>query len=136
HSTIGAYRIAYGDEMLASLFKFCCVRNPWDRALSHYFSPHLGRSQWNKAEFLLFVEQHVWPLSCHLAADAKDFFDLRLALRNVEFVMRFESLQADFDAVCSKIGIATAPLPRRNKSAKTKLTDYYDDETREAVAVR
>src|SRR6185295_5940923 len=59
HSTMGAYRLAYGDEMLSGLFKFCCVRNPWDRALSHYFSPHRGKIEWNKGEFLKFVEANV-----------------------------------------------------------------------------
>ena len=75
-------------------------------------------------------------MSCYLAADVDDFFNLRRALRNIDFVMRFESLQRDFETVCSKVGIPPATLPRLNQSAKAKFTDYYDDETRDAVAAR
>src|SRR5262245_50254348 len=42
HSTLAEYRSRYGDELLAVLYRFACVRNPWDRVVSHFFSPHRG----------------------------------------------------------------------------------------------
>ncbi len=39
HSTLAEYRAAYGDTLFHALRKFWCVRNPWDRAVSHFFSP-------------------------------------------------------------------------------------------------
>jgi hypothetical protein len=73
----------------------------------------------------------------------------------VDFVGRFESLQQDFDKVCEHLGIEESQLPHRNRSDKKSrdlkrktrnwlfangenqlrsLADFYDDETREAVA--
>ena len=50
--------------------------------------------------------------------------------------MRFESLQADFDAVCAKLGVPLTPLPHYNASGKAAFSEYYDDETIEVVAQR
>src|SRR5262245_20224214 len=42
HSTLSDYERELGGGTLAGLFKFCCIRNPWERAVSYYFSPHRG----------------------------------------------------------------------------------------------
>src|SRR6266481_9206544 len=39
HSTLAEYRGALGEERFRSLYKFACVRNPWDRMVSYYFTP-------------------------------------------------------------------------------------------------
>jgi hypothetical protein len=80
----------------------------------------------------------------------------------VDFVGRYESLQADFDTVCARLGIPPTPLPHENRSLAEKprirtvkelttalrrwlwnlerrhtfphYTQYYDDESREFVA--
>ena len=80
-----------------------------------------------------------------------------------DFVGRYESLQADFDIVCERIGIPPTPLPHENRSLEAPrirslndvkkrirrwlwtlrpknvfphYTDYYDDESRAFVAER
>jgi N6-adenosine-specific RNA methylase IME4 len=40
HSTLADYYRELGEETAAGLFKFTCVRNPWDRMISFWFSPH------------------------------------------------------------------------------------------------
>ena len=36
HSTLSDYHQQLGSEVIDSLFKFTCVRNPWERMISFY----------------------------------------------------------------------------------------------------
>ncbi len=55
HSTLAIYRREYGDELYGDLFKFTCVRDPWQRAISFYFSRHRGEITWNRQGFIELV---------------------------------------------------------------------------------
>src|SRR6266542_1999473 len=39
HSTLAEYRDALGHEQFRNLYTFTCVRTPWDRMVSYYFTP-------------------------------------------------------------------------------------------------
>ncbi len=142
-------------EEFDRLFKFSFVRNPWTRILSEY----RYRNYFSHRSFRDFVlhklprpgwddqYRHVMP-----QYDMLHDTDGRLL---VDFVGRFESLHDDFRTVCGKLGIENAELPHRNPSDKksrdtkrkvrnwlyfngenriNRLADFYDDETRDAVA--
>ena len=109
-------------------FSYGFVRNPWDRCISHYFSPHRGVVHWNENEFLRFVREQVRPLAYFLGAGS-----LREGLGNVDAVLRFERLQADFDATCRKLGLPRLELPRRNVSGKGDFRRFYDTRTARLV---
>lgn len=131
HSTLAEYRAALGKERFASLYKFSCVRNPWDRMISYYFSPHRQPSEWNPKAF----EQMVLTTSSiadHLRLDKgeSDPFD------NVNRVLRFESLAMDFNSLCEQIGITPAQLPEYNRSNREHYSKYYDRYLRELVRER
>src|SRR5881628_1546322 len=51
HSTLAEYRAALGEEQFHSLYKFTCVRNPWDRLISYYFSPSRRVVKWDRQTF-------------------------------------------------------------------------------------
>jgi hypothetical protein len=134
HATLAQYRRALGEELFRSLFKFCCVRNPWDRAISFYFSPHRGPVSWDRQAFLASVSR-LKPCAAYVALDdgkasAKSPFE------NVDFVLRFEQLDEDFRQVCRRIGIPFQPLAVRNRSRREPFTRYFDAELIELVSQR
>jgi hypothetical protein len=131
HSTLAEYRVALGDEEFARLYKFACVRNPWDRMISYYFTPGQQRAEWDRHAFKKFVSR-TWSVADYLRlkAEEKDPFG------NVNRVMRFENLAEDFRAVCAELDIPSAPLPQYNRSSREHFAKYYDEELREFVRRR
>lgn len=125
HTTLNEYysnwRKKYGS--IEDFFKFGATRNPWDRAISYYFWK--GYKSFDKKRFMNELIQR----SCFDFFYVKKYSDHKL-----DYVIRFETLQADFDIVCDKIGIPRKQLPHKNKSKHKHYTEYYDDETKQIVA--
>ena len=110
-------------------FRFCFVRNPWDRILSFYlFKKH---NAVNKIPQDMSFKDF---LSLNLSEDFPCQYFYIDGFHDFSFVGRFENLQQDFNAVCDKIGIPQQQLPHKNKTNHKHYTEYYDDETREIVA--
>lgn len=132
HSTYAEYRREYGVDVCDGLFKFCCVRNPWERVVSHYFSPHRGEVIWEREAFLQFINSaEVKPLAHYLAVEGDD---LQTAVAKMSLVVRYESIQAGFDQACDLLRLPRISLPHRNKSQREAYTLYYDNESMAAVA--
>lgn len=136
HSTLAEYRRYYGDALFSQLFKFCCVRNPWDRCISYYYSPHWGRVKWNRDQFKSFVKNDVMPVIDYLAFNPAEKESFDKCIENINFVMRYENLQADFDFVCKHLNLPQTTLPFRNVSTKGDYKSYYDKELEEVVRER
>jgi hypothetical protein len=131
HSKLSEYHDALGEEQFLTLYKFTCVRNPWDRMVSYYFTPTQNPETWNRKKFRAVISKAV-SVADYLQLDngGKDPF------ANVDYIMRFENLADDFRAVCTAIGISPATLPVYNRSSREHYAKYYDDELREFVRTR
>jgi hypothetical protein len=130
HSPLSEYKDKVPPESYAAMFKFACVRNPWERAVSYYFSPYRGVSAYDKGEFLSFVKTLV-PMTYFLRERADQ--PLADIAANFDALMRFETLQADFDGVCDRLALPRQALPVRNRSERGPAQGYYDAETVAAV---
>ncbi|HEX5316827.1 MAG TPA: sulfotransferase family 2 domain-containing protein, partial [Candidatus Kapabacteria bacterium] len=131
HSTLAEYRAALGESEFGKLYKFTCVRNPWDRMISLYFTPTQNTIVWDRKRFRKIIVKAL-PVSDYLQLNECE----NESFENVDYIMRFENLEDDFRAVCAAIGISPAVLPKYNRSNREHYSTYYDDELRELVRER
>jgi hypothetical protein len=130
HSTLAEYRAALGEARFLDLYKFTCVRNPWDRMVSYYFGTTLVQA-WDRKEFKQLILKAV-SVTDYLRLDKGESDPFG----NVDYVMRFENLADDFRTASAKLGIPTAPLPQYNRSNREHYSKYYDAELRELIGKR
>ncbi|MGR9108337.1 MAG: sulfotransferase family 2 domain-containing protein [Gammaproteobacteria bacterium] len=133
HAALSDYLAVLGPWAFWSKKRFACVRNPWDRAISFYFSPHKGRVTWNRDEFIRLLAG-IRPMVSYLRLPQDS--SASAALGNVDFLLRFERLQQDFDRICDILGIGRHPIPLRNPSKHLPYPNYYDEELIGIVARR
>ena len=123
HSTLAEYRVALGEKKFRGLYKFTCVRNPWDRMVSHYFSLRRQVVKWDRQEFGKLV-LHTLPVVHYLQLEVGETDPFS----NVDRVMLFETLAEDFRSVCAELNIPFARLPGHNRSRHGHYSQYYDDD--------
>jgi len=108
-------------------FVFTTVRNPYDRLVSLYHHQKRHRYPGARKPFEKYVYEvadfndHAKPISEYLDGE-------------VDFVLRYESLEKDYATVCEKIGCKHKKLARHNKSpGKKNYRTYYNEELRKFV---
>jgi hypothetical protein len=131
HSALSEYRDALGEEQFRSLYRFTCVRNPWDRMVSYYFTPTQNSEMWSRKKFYGIICKAV-PVQEYLKLNDHEADPFG----NVDYIMRFESLPDDFRFVCGRLQISAPPLPKLNRSKREHYSTYYDEELREFVRTR
>jgi hypothetical protein len=110
-------------------FRFSAVRNPWDRFVSgwKYLESTRKRS-------LLDVLTNLPQAGAdyrHLTRPQHTILYDENGRLIVHYLIRFESLQQDFDQVCKLIGKPTRRLPHVNQGTRGPYTEYFDDESRQ-----
>ncbi len=149
-------------DQFRAYFKFAFVRNPWARMVSLY--RHLSYGVSFRDYLLGEFRKKVWKEMHWFVRPQVEFVTDGDGTLLVDFVGRFERLQADFDAICQQLGLPPTNLPHVNKAedharkARPGLhprrlarflrkgryrrpapqfphwRDYYDDDTRALVA--
>ena len=125
------------------LFKFAFVRNPWDLQVSSYHHikrerPQLLQGDESFADFLHRKLDPEQPWQYHINTSITPQMHYLVDLNGkqiVDYIGRYESLQADFDECCERIGLPKQSLPhRRRATERSDYRDYYDDVTHALVA--
>lgn len=141
-----------GDDVFEGIFKFCFVRNPWDRFVSTFFHPWqdltgIPNDEKNANTFQEFVEKvheiglrpdDMYPEPGHWYVHhhflPQWYFvevDGQIA---VDFCGRFERLTEDWNKICEMLQWPPIPLPRYNKSEHRPYWEYYDRRTAQMIA--
>ena len=123
-----------GKKIYDESYTFSSVRNPYSRAVSMY--THFS---WDSVrtfkEFCIAIKKGKYPSECakwHSSSLTKHITCGDKLM--VDYVIRFENLQEDFNTICDKIEIPRKGLPHKNATKRKHYTEYYDDETREIIA--
>jgi hypothetical protein len=132
HASVNEYVQRYGEGLWEAYFTFSFVRNPWDRVIS-WIKYRRKRRKLYGGEIDSSVIKREMESEYLLNNTYYNLLSLD-STHAVDFIGRFENLQADFDTVCDKIGMPRQELPRKNKTKHRHYTEYYNDETREIVA--
>tara|TARA_R110000796_G_scaffold43431_4_gene106754 strand:- start:4055 stop:4651 length:597 start_codon:yes stop_codon:yes gene_type:complete len=119
-------------EYVDSYYIVGCVRNPFERMVSWWLwfkkpTPY----RMDNISFCDFVSNK----GNHIKfADINqvDFLSINGKCLADDWI-RFESLNSDFNRICTKASLGTHILPHRNKTNHKHYTEYYDDTTREIV---
>ena len=130
-------RAEVGEGVFETYFKFTFVRNPWDRAVSQFMltrrredlRDYIGMApgdSFKRYLELIARREHVQWTPQH-----RFVFDERGRLL-VDFVGRFECLQADAGRVFSRIGVS-GNLPHAHATERSAVEEYYDREAAEMV---
>jgi hypothetical protein len=141
HATLEQLKNIYKIK-IDDYFKFTVCRNPYERAVSGYFwflEAGLLKDSTTFKDYLLIRNGCEKLNHLNSRRGRGDHFYTQLKYIEIEeknkidFVIRFEKLQQDFDIVCTKIGLPHQKLPHIKKTCYKHYTSYYDKETREIV---
>jgi hypothetical protein len=139
-------------ENVKDYYMTSTCRNPYDRVVSlwKYWDNRLRYRGHLTTEFSYFVKDYERMQKkicrvfnkyekihfCTCVDSVALSTDNRLSHTDIDFWVKTENLQQDFNIVCDKIGIPRQQLPHENKTRHKHYTEYYDDETRSIVAER
>lgn len=105
-----------------SYYKFTIVRNPWDQQVSRYYQKlYKWTGRGNAASE--FPEFSTWIVQ-EKQTNENHYFD-RHGNPILDFYIRFETLQTDYNTVCDTLGIPRSTLPRAKSKYRTAIHKTY-----------
>jgi len=139
HEDINYYYRYYSYGLVDNYIKFSIIRNPYDRAISHYFF-RKGREfpDFDKKEFISWLTkaQLFNPNEKHVVANVqKNQIDYLMfgGKMSMDYIIKFENLKEDLNKIPFIKNMDLTDYPHLNASKRNNYRDYYDDETKSLV---
>lgn len=131
HMSAGQIKRRIGRTTWNSFYKFCFERNPWDKAVSHYwFQMKNPRARKRIGSFEEYLESGRCQIDYPLYT-----IDGELA---VDRVGRYEDIEKDWEQILSHVGLPAESLSERanawQRTNSEPYQNYYTDKTRQLVA--
>lgn len=145
HDTAAFIRKKFSPRVYDQMTSFAVVRNPFDHAVSHFEYMKQYRSakiaeKFAQMSFHDYLHYRSSPRLCldrifARLPDQSYFLCDPLGTVRVNHVLRFETLQEDFNTLARSLKLPSCELPRVNpaKSRRADHTTYYDDAAIELV---
>ena len=147
HTSLDQYINVFEPQKFEDYFKFCFVRNPWDRLVSAYFFLKSGGfNSWDEIffnqelsrfhDFNDFVLRWVNPenvMKYYHFMPQYIFIVDKFFKVSVDYICYFENIDSDFEFICNKIGVP-ASLKKSNTGHREQFHKYYTATTKKIVA--
>lgn len=153
HANLPQIKLALPAEIWISYLKVAFVRNPWDLALSRYHWEKKGMDcdvmdfrnwiadytsqDWIEPEYngQGNIIQRVWDVRGGYVRDLQAPFALENGQLAVDFLGRYERLDADFGTLCRKLSVSPPQLPHLKSGFRLigAYQDAYDEICRRRV---
>ncbi len=132
HVTARWAKIKLPPEVFDSYIKFAVVRNPYDRAISHFHwqqedptQRHYERTK--KMSFLDYLQDYERRQRFHDERQVRYVTDASGRLM-VDYLIRFENLAEEFGLLMKKVGLdKEISLPWDNRSQRKGYEEYFAD---------
>jgi hypothetical protein len=148
HASIYKWIRALGAKSYFEMFRFAVLRNPWDRLLAHY----IFRKRWRKeyegleldgfdhGKFLFWLQNYAITFDelCYLQEDQiapEQKAELSPGY-HLDYYLRVETLNEDWETLCRLVDIPYEPLSHRNKGRHTSYRPYYRADTYQEIVRR
>jgi hypothetical protein len=135
HFSVQEIRPHLSDEIWNTYYKFCFVRNPFDRFVSTCFfnNPQIKNNPEMASAFLKLIAKKELKNKSLFYRPQQHYLIDRNGDIAINFIGKLENMQADYELICEKIKIPMRTLDQLNTSMHENYATYYDEELEQLV---
>ncbi len=116
HADASFVQAFLGQAVWSEYYKFCFERNPYDRAISRYYWQTRGQ------ERLPDINEYIQSNQLHMLSNWRKYtLNDEIAL---DFVGKYESLNADLASIAEKLGLPAIYLPEAKADVRQNRQHY------------